>query len=68
MEPVDTNKIKLIDVTSVSKNRRYTVGGNVIEIWKFTGLQKGTFWLSFYYKRKWMDETETTEQVKVIIE
>jgi predicted secreted protein len=69
LEPFDTNEIKLVSVSSKSTSGKTNIfGGNVFETWKFIGLQKGIFWLNFYYKRPWLDEINQTKKTRIEIE
>ena len=66
LEPVDTSKIHFVSKTIRSVSGKTNVkGGNVIETWTFSGLQKGDYNLVFYYKRPWLDKVEKTERVDV---
>jgi len=67
MEPADSSKLRLINKTSRSTSGKPVFGGNVFEIWTFTGLQKGDYQLLFYYKRPWLTEIEKTETVRIVV-
>lgn len=69
LQQIDSNKVKLLDKTFESTSGKTNVyGGNVYETWKFIGLQKGSYFLNFYYKRPWLNEVDKTEQIKLVIQ
>lgn len=67
LEPVDTTKIKLLMCTSKPVNEKFTIGGNVYEIWTFVGLQQGEYQMIFNYRRPWLDQIDGNKSFTVVI-